>query len=99
YAFHHSALHPPLLGLLDREPALEFLNPLFELIDLDLILGDLALGELDAMLQARERRARFVELALELGLALDDAHPARALGHELALRLLELAEHVFRRRV
>ena len=42
------------------------------------------------MLEAGERRARFVELALELRLAIDEAHRGRALGGELARGLLEL---------
>src|SRR5262249_14441098 len=59
-------------GLGDRDPALEIVDPVLQVLELSLGLAELVLGGLGALLQRRQLAARLGELALELGLAIDE---------------------------
>ena len=76
--------------MFDRDAALEILDPLLERLDLDLVLRGLCLGGLRSRVVAVGVRAQLVELAFELGLAIDERHRGLALRRELAHRRVEL---------
>src|SRR5262249_25281984 len=78
-------------GLLDGDSALEVDDLRLERRELLVVLADFGLGIFGAIDHHVERASRFGQLALELGLAVDEAERGRSLGRELALRLVELA--------